>query len=85
MGDSVDADLEPDENSALVDVRDRSGIFALDFTFAKIGFTGVAIYALNVSADGDVFQRTDFDTQDAHQDLVAHMETLCGISHPVPG
>lgn len=61
MGDSVDADLEPDENSALVDVCDRSGIFALDFAFAKIGFTGVAIYALYVCTDGDVLQRTDFD------------------------
>ena len=61
MGDSVDADLEPDENSALVDVRDRSGIFALDFAFAKIGFTGVAIHALYICTDGDVLQRTDFD------------------------
>ena len=84
MGDSADADLEPDEYGALVDVRDRSGIFALDFAFAKIVFTGVAIYALNVSADGDVFQRTDFDTQDAHQDLVAHMEAFHGVSQPVP-
>lgn len=50
MGDSVDADLEPDENSALVDVRDRSGIFALDFAFVKIGFTGAAMTLKNFFA-----------------------------------
>ena len=29
MGDCVDADMETDENSALMDVRDGSGVFVL--------------------------------------------------------
>lgn len=85
MGDSVDANLEPDENSALVDVRDRSGIFALDLALAEVGLAGIAIHALYIRADRDVLQGADLDAQDAYQDLITHMETLCGISHPVPG
>lgn len=61
MGDSIDADLEPDEDSAFMDVRDRSGIFALDLAFAKIGFAGVAVHTLYVCADGDVLQGADLD------------------------
>ena len=34
MGDCVDADVEADENSALMDVRDRSGVFALNLALA---------------------------------------------------
>lgn len=34
MGDCVDADMEADENSAFMDVRDRSGIFALNLALA---------------------------------------------------
>ena len=34
MGDGVDADMEADENSAFMDVRDRSGIFALNLALA---------------------------------------------------
>lgn len=34
MGNCVDADVEADENSAFVDVRNRSGIFALDLALA---------------------------------------------------
>ena len=46
MGDCVDADMETDENSAFVDVRDRSGIFALNLALAQIFLAGVTIYAL---------------------------------------
>ena len=34
MGDCIDADMEADENSAFVDVRDRSGIFTLNLALA---------------------------------------------------
>ncbi len=34
MGDGVDADMEADENSAFMDVRDGSGIFALNLALA---------------------------------------------------
>lgn len=34
MGDCVDADMEADEDSAFMDVRDRSGIFALNLALA---------------------------------------------------
>jgi len=61
MGDSADADLEPDEYGALVDVRDRSRIFALNLVLAEVSLAGVAIYALYVCADGDVLQGADLD------------------------
>lgn len=61
MGDSIDADLEPDEYSALMNVRDCSGIFALDLALAEVGLAGIAIHALYVCADGDVFQGADLD------------------------
>lgn len=34
MGDCVDTDMEADENSAFMDVRDGSGIFALNLALA---------------------------------------------------
>lgn len=34
MGDCVDADVEADEDSAFVDVRDRPGVLALDLALA---------------------------------------------------
>ena len=43
MGDCVDADVETDEDSAFVDVRDRLGIFALNFAFAQVLLAGVAV------------------------------------------
>ena len=61
MGDSADADLEPDEYGALMDVRDRSGIFALDLALAEVGLAGIAIHALYIGADRDVLQGADLD------------------------
>lgn len=34
VGDCVDADVKADEDSAFVDVRDRSGVFALNLALA---------------------------------------------------
>lgn len=34
VGDGIDADVEADEYSALMDVRDRSGILAMDLALA---------------------------------------------------
>ena len=84
MGDCVDADMETDENSAFVDVRDRSGIFALNLALAQIFLAGVTIYALDICLYRDVFEGVEFDAQDADKDLLAHMETFGGVSHPVP-
>ncbi len=61
MGDSIDADLEPDEYSALMNVRDCSGIFALDLALAEVGLAGIAIHALYIGADRDVLQGADLD------------------------
>lgn len=84
MGDCVDADMEADENSAFMDVRDRSGVFALNFALTQILFAGVAVYALDIRLYRDVFKGVELDAQDADKDLLAHMEVLGGISHPVP-
>ena len=51
MGDCVDADMEADENSAFMDVRDGSGVFALNFALTQILFAGVAVYALDATPD----------------------------------
>ena len=61
MGDSIDADLEPDEYSALMNVRDCSGIFALDLALAEVGLAGIAIHALYIGTDRDVLQGADLD------------------------
>ena len=54
MGDCIDADMEADENSALMDVRDGSGVFALNLAFTQIFFAGVPVYALDICLHGDV-------------------------------
>ena len=36
MGDGVDADMEADENSAFMDVRDGSSVFALNLALTQI-------------------------------------------------
>ena len=51
MSDCVDADMEADENSAFMDVRDGSGVFALNFALTQILFAGVAVYALDATPD----------------------------------
>ena len=84
MGDCVDTDMEADENSAFVDVRDGSGIFALNLALAQIFLAGVAVYALNICFYRDVFEGVELDAQDVDKDLLAHMEALGGVSHPVP-
>ena len=48
VGDCVDADVEADEDSAFVDVRDRSGVFALNLAFTQVLLAGVAVHALDV-------------------------------------
>ena len=65
MDDCVDADMETDENSAFVDVRDRSGIFALNLALAYIFLAGVSVYALDICLYRDVFKGVELDTQDA--------------------
>ena len=59
MGDCVDADVKADENSAFVDVRDGSGIFALNLALTQIFFAGVAVHALDVRFYGNIFKRTN--------------------------
>ena len=61
MGDCVDSDVEADEDSALVDVRDCPGVFALDLALAQVVLAGVAIHALDICLHGNVLQRADFD------------------------
>ena len=68
MGDSIDANLEPDEYSALMNVRDCSGIFALDLALAEVGLAGIAIHALYIGADRDVLQGCLLYTSDAADD-----------------
>lgn len=60
MGDCVDADVKADENSALVDVCDGSGIFALNLALTQIFFAGVTVYALDVCLYGNIFKGADF-------------------------
>lgn len=59
VGDCVDADVEADEDSALMDVCDRSGIFALNLAFSQVLFAGVAVHALDVRFYGNIFKRTN--------------------------
>ena len=54
VGDSVDADLEADENSAFVDVSDGTGILALNLALTQVLFAGVAVYALDIRLHRDV-------------------------------
>ena len=61
MGDCVDSDMEADENSAFVDVRDRTGIFTLNLAFAQIFLAGVSVYALDIRLHGDVFEGVELD------------------------
>ncbi len=84
MSDCVDADMEADENSAFMDVRDGSGVFSLNLALTQILFAGVAVYALDICLYRDVFEGVELDAQDAHKDLLTHMEALSGIPHPVP-
>lgn len=84
MGDCIDADMEADKDSALVDVCDRSGIFTLNFALAQVFLAGVAACALNICLHGDVFEGMDLDAQDADKDLFANMEAFRGIPQPVP-
>lgn len=84
MGDCVDADMEADEDSAFMDVRDGSGIFTLNLALAQIFLAGVSVYALDICLYRDVFKGVELDTQDADKDLFAHMEALGGVAHPVP-
>lgn len=84
MGDCIDADVEADENSAFMDVRDGSGVFALNLALTQIFFAGVPVYALDICLYRDVFEGVELDAQDADEDLFAHMEPFGGIPHPVP-
>ena len=59
VGDCVDADVEADEDSALVDVRDRPGIFALDLALAQVLLAGVSVHALDVCLYGNILQGAD--------------------------
>ena len=61
VGNGVDADVEADEYGALVDVRDGSGILALDLALAQVVLAGVSVYALDICLHGNVLQRADFD------------------------
>lgn len=81
MSDCVDADMEADENSAFMDVRDGSGIFALNLALTQILFAGVSVYALDIRLYRDVFEGVELDAQDADKNLLAHMEALGGVSH----
>lgn len=85
VGDSVDADLEADENSAFVDVSDGTGILALDLALTQVLFAGVAVYALDIRLHGDILYGCDLHAQDADKDLLAYMEVFRGVSKPVPG
>lgn len=60
MGDCIDADVETDEDSALMDVCDRSGIFTLNLALSQIFFAGVTVYALDVCLYGNIFKGADF-------------------------
>jgi len=60
MGDSIDADVEADEDGAFVDVRDRPGIFALNFALAQIFLADVAVDALDICFYGNILKRADF-------------------------
>ena len=42
MGDGIDTDMETDEDGALMDVRDRPGVLALDSALAQAVLAGVA-------------------------------------------
>lgn len=48
---SIDANGEPDKNSALMNVFHSSGVFALDFTFFHIFKAGIAFHALHICTD----------------------------------
>ena len=84
MGDCVDADMEADENSAFMDVRDGSSVFSLNLALTQILFAGVAVYALDICLYRDVFEGVELDAQDADEDLLTHMEAFGGVAHPVP-
>ena len=51
---SVDTDMKADENRAFMDISDNSGIFALNFAFAKVCFAGITVDALNISSYGNI-------------------------------
>ena len=59
VGDCVDADVEADEDSAFVDVRDRPGVLALNLAFTQVLLAGVAVHALDVGFHGNVLQGAD--------------------------
>lgn len=62
VGDCVDTDVETDEDSAFVDVRDRPGVLALNLALAQVLLAGVAVHALDVCLYGNILQGADLHT-----------------------
>lgn len=56
MGNGIDADVETNEDSALMDICDRSGIFTLNLALAQVVLAGVAVHALDVRFYGNIFK-----------------------------
>lgn len=85
MGDGVDANREPDEYGAFVDIFHNTGIFALHLAFLHIFLAGIAFYAFDICMDGNLLRRLCFYIQDPYQDVIPHTEPLPGVSQPVKG
>ena len=62
VGDCIDTDVETDEDSAFVDVRDRPSVLALNLVFTHVLLAGVAVHALDVSFHANVLHGTDLHT-----------------------
>lgn len=59
VGNGVDADVEADEYGALMDIRDRPGVLALNLAFTQVFLAGVAVHAFDVGFHRDVLQGAD--------------------------
>lgn len=73
-----------DIHSALMDMGDLPGIFALNTAFLEIVILAVAGYAFDVGFNSDVLRLCAVNLQHAYQSLVAHSIAVMGIADPVP-
>ena len=56
MSHGIDSDVKSDKDGAFMDVGDDTGIFSLDFAFAKVSLTGIAVYTFDIGLYGNVIQ-----------------------------
>ncbi len=68
MSDFVGANLEVDENSALVDVCDHFDTFVLELVLAD-----VPVFALDICPHRDISEGVKLDVQDTDKVLFIHM------------